>query len=72
MRSKESAVVLSSDNEHTMSAGGGAMGIATDSFQLPPSIRYSSVILADCSMEIHFAAGEEQEVVFGRGRQMFF
>ena len=50
---------------------GGVMGIATDSFQLPPSIRYS-VILTDCLVEIHFAAGEEQKVIFGRGRQMFF
>jgi hypothetical protein len=48
------------------------MGIATDSFQLPPSIL---CLLADCSVGMNslFAQErEEQEVVLGRGGEMFF
>ena len=55
-----------------MAAGGGVMGIATDSFQLPPSIL---CLLADCSvgMSSLFAQErEEQEVVrVGVGKCFF-
>jgi len=68
-RSKESAVVLSSDSECN---GGRRGGYGMILFNFPPA--YSG-LLADClvGMNSLFAQErEEQEVVLGRGGEMFF